>query len=64
MSARGNILARVRRVTGGGDKVAVAARLGHASGTTTLKIYAHHTAPADSQAARVIGEALDRRLSP
>ncbi len=29
MSARDNILARVRRVTGGGDKVAVAARLGH-----------------------------------
>ncbi len=28
MSARDNILARVRRATGGGDKVAVAARLG------------------------------------
>ena len=29
MSARDNILARIRRATGGGDRVAVAVRLGH-----------------------------------
>ncbi len=37
----------------------VAARLGHASGTTTLRIYAHRTAGADTQAAEVIGDLLN-----
>ena len=36
----------------------VAARLGHADGTTTMKIYAHRTERADEQAADVVGEAL------
>jgi len=37
----------------------VAARLGHASGATTMKIYAHRTAHADSQAAGIVGDVLD-----
>jgi integrase len=36
----------------------VAARLGHADGTTTMKIYAHRTRRADEQAARVVAEFL------
>jgi integrase len=38
----------------------VAARLGHADGTTTMKIYAHRTERADEQAAHVVGAALGR----
>ena len=38
----------------------VAARLGHADGTTTMKIYAHRTERADEQAAQVVGAALGR----
>ena len=37
----------------------VAARLGHADGTTTMKIYAHRTARGDEQAADVVAAALD-----
>jgi integrase len=37
----------------------VAARLGHADGTTTMKIYAHRTARGDEQAAEVVAAALD-----
>jgi len=37
----------------------VAARLGHASGATTMKIYAHRTAHADAQAAGIVGDVLD-----
>ena len=37
----------------------VAARLGHASGMTTMKVYAHRTAEADEQAAAIVGDALD-----
>src|SRR5262249_41856383 len=37
----------------------VAARLGHADGTTTMKIYAHRTERADEQAALVVGAALN-----
>ncbi len=37
----------------------VAARLGHADGTTTMKIYAHRTPRADQQAAHVVGKLLD-----
>jgi integrase len=37
----------------------VAARLGHADGTTTMKIYAHRTERADEEAALVVGAALD-----
>jgi integrase len=36
----------------------VAARLGHADGTTTMKIYAHRTERGDEQAAEVVGAAL------
>ena len=36
----------------------VAARLGHASGMTTIKIYAHRTAQADEQAATIVGDVL------
>ena len=36
----------------------VAARLGHADGTTTMKIYAHRTQRADQQAADVVGRLL------
>lgn len=36
----------------------VAARLGHASGTTTMKIYAHRTAEADETAAAIVSDAL------
>jgi integrase len=36
----------------------VAARLGHADGTTTMKIYAHRTIRGDEQAAQVVGAAL------
>jgi integrase len=36
----------------------VAARLGHADGTTTMKIYAHRTDRGDEQAAAVVGAAL------
>jgi integrase len=36
----------------------VAARLGHADGTTTMKIYAHRTTRGDEQAAQVVGAAL------
>ncbi len=36
----------------------VAARLGHASGMTTMKIYAHRTAQADEQAASIVGDVL------
>lgn len=39
----------------------VAARLGHADGTTTMKVYAHRTKRADEQAASVVGDALKRR---
>ena len=38
----------------------VAARLGHADGTTTMKIYAHRTERADEHAAHVVGAALGR----
>lgn len=41
----------------------VAARLGHADGTTTMKIYAHRTDRGDEQAAAVVGAALARRSS-
>jgi len=37
----------------------VASRLGHASGATTMKIYAHRTAHADSQAAGIVSDVLD-----
>jgi integrase len=37
----------------------VAARLGHADGTTTMKIYAHRTQRGDEQAAEVVARALD-----
>jgi integrase len=37
----------------------VAARLGHADGTTTVKIYAHRTKKADQHAADVVGNLLD-----
>lgn len=37
----------------------VAARLGHADGTTTMKIYAHRTRRADAHAAEVVGRILD-----
>jgi integrase len=37
----------------------VAARLGHADGTTTMKIYAHRTRRADQQAADVVASLLD-----
>ncbi len=37
----------------------VAARRGHADGTTTMKIYAHRTRRADQQAADVVGRLLD-----
>ena len=36
----------------------VAARLGHADGTTTMKIYAHRTQRADQQAADIVGKLL------
>jgi len=36
----------------------VAARLGHADGTTTMKIYAHRTVRGDEQAAEVVGAVL------
>ena len=36
----------------------VAARLGHADGTTTVKIYAHRTARADAFAADIVGRLL------
>jgi integrase len=36
----------------------VAARLGHADGTTTMRIYAHRTERADEQAASMVGAAL------
>jgi integrase len=36
----------------------VAARLGHADGTTTMRIYAHRTRGADQQAADVVGRML------
>ena len=39
----------------------VAARLGHADGTTTMKIYAHRTIRGDEQAAEVVGAALASR---
>ncbi len=43
----------------------VAARLGHADGTTTMKIYAHRTRRADQQAADVVGNLLsDGRRDP
>jgi integrase len=37
----------------------VAARLGHADGTTTMRIYAHRTQRGDEQAAEVVARALD-----
>ncbi|MGH9136500.1 MAG: tyrosine-type recombinase/integrase [Acidimicrobiales bacterium] len=37
----------------------VAARLGHADGTTTMKIYAHRTRRADQQAADVVARLLE-----
>ena len=36
----------------------VAARLGHADGTTTMKIYAHRTQRADQHAADIVGKLL------
>lgn len=36
----------------------VAARLGNADGTTTMKIYAHRTQRADQQAADIVGKLL------
>ena len=36
----------------------VAARLGHADGTTTMKIYAHRTQRADQQADAIVGKLL------
>jgi integrase len=41
----------------------VAARLGHADGTTTMKIYSHRTDRGDEQAAAVVAAALARRSS-
>jgi integrase len=41
----------------------VAARLGHADGTTTMKIYAQRTARGDEQAAAVVAAALARHSS-
>jgi integrase len=41
----------------------VAARLGHADGTTTMKIYAHRTDRGDEQAAAVVAAALARPSS-
>jgi integrase len=41
----------------------VAARLGHADGTTTMKVYAHRTKRADEQAAAVVADALRRKPS-
>ena len=38
----------------------VAARLGHADGTTTMKVYAHRTKRADEQAAAVVADVLRR----
>ena len=43
-----------------GVPVTVAARLGHADGTTTMKVYAHRTKRADEQAATVVAAALRR----
>jgi integrase len=37
----------------------VASRLGHASGTTTMKVYAHGTPEADRRASEIIGDILD-----
>lgn len=37
----------------------VAARLGHASGATTMKVYAHRTPEADQRASEIVGEMLD-----
>ena len=37
----------------------VAKRLGHANGTTTLKVYGHGTAEADEPAAEIMGRVLD-----
>ena len=39
----------------------VAARLGHADGTTTMKVYAHRTKRSDGLAASVVGDALSKR---
>jgi integrase len=41
----------------------VAARLGHADGTTTMKVYAHRTKRADEQAAAVVADVLKRKPS-
>ncbi|HXU98088.1 MAG TPA: tyrosine-type recombinase/integrase [Jiangellaceae bacterium] len=41
----------------------VAARLGHADGTTTMKIYAHRTVRGDEMAAQVVGAASARSLA-
>ena len=38
----------------------VAARLGHADGTTTMKVYSHRTKRADEQAAAVVADVLRR----
>ncbi|MFT7475778.1 MAG: integrase [Verrucomicrobiales bacterium] len=37
----------------------VAARLGHASGATTMKVYAHRTPEADQRASEIVGDMLD-----
>jgi integrase len=39
----------------------VAARLGHADGTTTMRIYAHRTTRGDERAAAAVGAALASR---
>ncbi len=42
----------------GADLPAVAARLGHASPTTTLRVYAHAVAAGDARAAELTGSRL------
>jgi integrase len=37
----------------------VASRLGHASGATTMKVYAHRTVEADQRASEIVGDILD-----
>jgi integrase len=51
----------VERLMTGVPVPTVAARLGHADGTTTMKIYAHRTRHADQHAADVVGRMLNDR---
>ena len=46
-------------IAAGVDVRTVAGRLGHADPSTTLRIYAAFTRPADARAARVVGRLLD-----